>query len=105
MPEITLIEAVTQALAYELAHDDNVVVFGEDVGKNGGVFRATVGLQERFGEARVMDTPLADRFIGMYVNHFTLDYGEIGRRAIREFLGEAHKAGLIPAPVELEFVS
>ena len=63
MPEITLIEAVTQALAYELAHDENVVVFGEDVGKNGGVFRATVGLQERFGEERVMDTPLAESMI------------------------------------------
>lgn len=63
MPEITLIEAVTQALAYELAHDDNVVVFGEDVGKNGGVFRATAGLQERFGETRVMDTPLAESMI------------------------------------------
>ncbi len=63
MSEITLIEAVTQALAYELAHDDNVVVFGEDVGKNGGVFRATVGLQERFGEQRVMDTPLAESMI------------------------------------------
>ncbi|MGL5742834.1 MAG: alpha-ketoacid dehydrogenase subunit beta [Legionella sp.] len=63
MPEITLIEAVTQALAYELAHDENVVVFGEDVGKNGGVFRATVGLQERFGEKRVFDTPLAESMI------------------------------------------
>ncbi|KTD51603.1 pyruvate dehydrogenase E1 subunit beta [Legionella quinlivanii] len=63
MPEITLIEAVTQALAYELAHDENVVVFGEDVGKNGGVFRATVGLQERFGEDRVFDTPLAESMI------------------------------------------
>lgn len=63
MPDITLIEAVTQALAYELAHDDNVVVFGEDVGKNGGVFRATVGLQERFGEKRVFDTPLAESMI------------------------------------------
>lgn len=63
MPDITLIEAVTQALAYELAHDDNVVVFGEDVGKNGGVFRATVGLQERFGEKRVFDSPLAESMI------------------------------------------
>jgi len=63
MPDITLIEAVTQALAYELAQDDNVVVFGEDVGKNGGVFRATVGLQERFGEKRVFDTPLAESMI------------------------------------------
>jgi pyruvate dehydrogenase E1 component beta subunit len=63
MPDITLIEAVTQALAYELAHDDQVVVFGEDVGKNGGVFRATVGLQERFGEKRVFDSPLAESMI------------------------------------------
>ena len=63
MPDITLIEAVTQALAYELAHDENVVVFGEDVGKNGGVFRATAGLQERFGESRVFDSPLAESMI------------------------------------------
>ncbi len=63
MPDITLVEAVTQALAYELAHDENVVVFGEDVGKNGGVFRATVGLQARFGEQRVFDSPLAESMI------------------------------------------
>ena len=63
MPDITLIEAVTQALAYELAHDENVVVFGEDVGKIGGVFRATEGLQARFGERRVLDTPLAESMI------------------------------------------
>ncbi|AHE67092.1 alpha-ketoacid dehydrogenase subunit beta [Legionella oakridgensis] len=63
MADITLVEAVTQALAYELAHDENVVVFGEDVGKNGGVFRATVGLQERFGETRVFDSPLAESMI------------------------------------------
>jgi 1,4-dihydroxy-6-naphthoate synthase len=54
--------------------------------------------------ARGMDTPLADEFIGMYVNDYTLDYGETGRRAIRLFLDEAHEAGLIPQPVELEFV-
>ncbi len=63
MPDITLIEAVTQALAYELAKDDDIVVFGEDVGKNGGVFRATVGLQQRFGEERVFDSPLAESMI------------------------------------------
>lgn len=63
MTEITLVEAVTQALAYELAHDENVVVFGEDVGKNGGVFRATEGLQKTFGEHRVFDTPLAESMI------------------------------------------
>jgi 1,4-dihydroxy-6-naphthoate synthase len=54
--------------------------------------------------ARGMDTPLADEFIGMYVNDYTLDYGDAGRQAIRLFLGEAHAAGLIPQPVELEFV-
>lgn len=63
MPDITLVEAVTQALAYELAKDENVIVFGEDVGKNGGVFRATIGLQERFGESRVFDSPLAESMI------------------------------------------
>ncbi len=63
MPDITLVEAVTQALAYELAHDENVVLFGEDVGQNGGVFRATVGLQARFGEHRVFDSPLAESMI------------------------------------------
>ena len=63
MPDITLVEAVTHALAYELEHDENVLVFGEDVGKNGGVFRATAGLQARFGERRVFDSPLAESMI------------------------------------------
>lgn len=63
MTNLTLVEAVTQALAFELAHDENIVVFGEDVGKNGGVFRATVGLQEKFGEKRVFDSPLAESMI------------------------------------------
>jgi 1,4-dihydroxy-6-naphthoate synthase len=54
--------------------------------------------------ARGMDEPLADKFIGMYVNDYTLDYGETGRRAIHEFLGQASELGLIPAPVGLEFV-
>lgn len=63
MPDITLLEAVTQALAYELNQDKDMIVFGEDVGKNGGVFRATAGLQKRFGERRVFDTPLAESMI------------------------------------------
>lgn len=63
MTAITLVEAVTQALAYELAHDDKVVVFGQDIGVNGGVFRATQGLQAQFGEERVRDTPLAENMI------------------------------------------
>ena len=60
---ITLIEAVTQALAYEMKHDPSVVVLGEDVGVNGGVFRATAGLHAEFGSDRVIDTPLDETTI------------------------------------------
>lgn len=68
MAAITLVEAINLALARALADDPRVVVFGEDVGVNGGVFRATVGLQQRFGAARVFDTPLAEALIaGMAV--------------------------------------
>jgi 2-oxoisovalerate dehydrogenase E1 component beta subunit len=60
---LTLVEAVNQALHYEMQHDDNVIVLGEDVAVNGGVFRATVGLLEKFGDNRVLDTPLAESMI------------------------------------------
>ena len=63
MPEVTLVEAINLALARAMEDDPNVVVFGEDVGVNGGVFRATVGLQQRFGPERVFDTPLAELLI------------------------------------------
>lgn len=64
MAEITLAEAITQALAYEMQADENVVVFGEDVATNGGVFRTTLGLLQKFGPERVLDTPLAEGMIG-----------------------------------------
>jgi pyruvate dehydrogenase E1 component beta subunit len=64
MAEITLVEAITQALCFEMTADENVVVLGEDVGKNGGVFRATLGLLDKFGPQRVRDTPLAESMIG-----------------------------------------
>jgi 1,4-dihydroxy-6-naphthoate synthase len=54
--------------------------------------------------ARDMDKALADRFVGMYVNEWTLDYGERGREAVRRLLGEGRKAGIIPKPVAVEFV-
>lgn len=57
---MTMIQAITDALRTELKNDENVLVFGEDVGQNGGVFRATEGLQQEFGEDRVFDTPLAE---------------------------------------------
>ncbi len=59
----TLLEAVNLALESEMRRDPDVVVLGEDVGINGGVFRATAGLQESFGVTRVMDTPLAETMI------------------------------------------
>lgn len=68
MPEVTLVDGVNLALAHEMAADESVVVLGEDVGVNGGVFRATAGLQQRFGSERVLDTPLAESLIcGMAV--------------------------------------
>lgn len=63
MPEMTIVEAVRDTLAYELERDTRVMVLGEDVGKTGGVFRATDGLFERFGRDRVVDMPLAESAI------------------------------------------
>ncbi|HLS66998.1 MAG TPA: alpha-ketoacid dehydrogenase subunit beta [Pseudogracilibacillus sp.] len=64
MAQMTMIQAITDAMRTELKNDENVLIFGEDVGKNGGVFRATEGLQKEFGEERVFDTPLAESGIG-----------------------------------------
>jgi pyruvate dehydrogenase E1 component beta subunit len=63
MPRVTLVEGINLALARALEEDRDVVVVGEDVGVNGGVFRATAGLQQRFGKLRVQDTPLAEGLI------------------------------------------
>ena len=60
MVKTTMIKAITQALDQELKRDEKTLIFGEDVGRNGGVFRATEGLQEKYGEDRVFDTPLAE---------------------------------------------
>ncbi|MEM8205865.1 alpha-ketoacid dehydrogenase subunit beta, partial [Morganella morganii] len=60
---LALLEAVNLALHRAMAEDETVVVLGEDVGVNGGVFRATLGLRERFGFKRVLDTPLAENMI------------------------------------------
>ena len=63
MPKVTMIDAIAMAQAWEMEHDPSVIILGEDVGKSGGVFRATVGLLERFGPDRVQDTPLAENMI------------------------------------------
>lgn len=64
MAQMTMIQAITDAMRNELKNNEDVVVFGEDVGQNGGVFRATEGLQSEFGEDRVFDTPLGESGIG-----------------------------------------
>lgn len=61
---MTMVQAINNALKTELQNDENVLLFGEDVGVNGGVFRVTEGLQKEFGEDRVFDTPLAESGIG-----------------------------------------
>ena len=56
----TLLEAINDGLHHEMKNDDRVIVFGEDVGKKGGVFGVTAGLQDAFGSERCFDTPLSE---------------------------------------------
>jgi pyruvate dehydrogenase E1 component beta subunit len=103
MPEVALVEAVNLALAHEMQADENVIVLGEDVGVNGGVFRATVGLQERFGKERVMDTPLAETLIaGVCIGMRSSSWVSFTRQSIKYLITPrdcaiAHAGGL-PAP-------
>ncbi len=87
MSQYTLIEAVNAALDYELAADESVVVLGEDVGANGGVFRATDKLQTRFGEDRVIDTPLAESLIcGMSIGLATQGFKPVAEIQFMGFI-------------------
>jgi 1,4-dihydroxy-6-naphthoate synthase len=69
-----------------------------------GLRNRQAGIEHSMPLARGLDLDRADRFIGMYVNEFTRDYGKIGRQAVSRFLAEASDHGLIPKPVALEFV-
>ena len=69
-----------------------------------GLAHREEGVRHSMPYARDMDAKLAGKFIGMYVNEFTRDYGDVGRNAIRRFLAEAGDEGFIDAPVEVEFV-
>ncbi len=69
-----------------------------------GLDHRAAGVEHALPLGRGLDSAWADKFIGMYVNELTLDYGERGKKGVREFLDRAHHGGLIPAPVELEFV-
>lgn len=81
MAEITLLEAINQALAFEMQADDAVLLLGEDIGKNGGVFRATAGLLDRFGAERVRDTPLAESMIA----GLSIGMAAMGLKPVAEF--------------------
>src|SRR3954471_21743694 len=88
---LTLVDAINEALYQEMERDERVVVLGEDVGLNGGVFRVTEGLQKRFGPERVIDTPLAESG----VMGAAIGLAGAGMRPVREiqfegFLGPAY---------------
>src|ERR1700744_730243 len=87
MANITMLEAITRAHAWEMSHDPTVVVLGEDIGVNGGVFRATAGLQEQFGKLRVQDTPLAEGMIaGMAIGMATQGPKPVGEIQFMGFI-------------------
>ena len=90
MPVCTMIEAIRQALEFELERDDRVMVLGQDVGQLGGVFRATAGLQDRFGPDRIRDTPLAEA--GIAGTALGLAVSGLVPVAELQFLGFAHAA-------------
>lgn len=99
MAEMTMVKAINDALRCELKRDPNVLVFGEDVGKNGGVFRVTDGLQAEFGKDRVFDTPLAESGIG----GLAVGLGTQGFRPVAEiqfvgFIFEAMDSIAVQAP-------
>ncbi|UCD46276.1 MAG: alpha-ketoacid dehydrogenase subunit beta [Deltaproteobacteria bacterium] len=113
MAVMTLIQAINAALAGEMERNPAVVLLGEDIGKHGGVFRATEGLWERFGPERVMDTPLAEAgilgmAIGMALNGLRpvaeIQFADFIYPAFDQIVSELAKfryrsAGQFPAPV------
>ena len=90
MARLNMVEAIDQALSQEMELDATVVVLGEDVGRDGGVFRVTDGLVERFGEKRVIDTPLAESgIVGMAIGMAIAGYRPV---AEIQFSGFAYPA-------------
>lgn len=91
MANLTLVQAINLALAQEMEADDRVILLGEDVGKNGGVFRVTEGLQARFGESRVIDSPLAESgIIGSAIGMAMAGLRPIPEIQFEGFLGPAY---------------
>lgn len=100
MPEQTMVAAINDALRIEMAHDERVVLMGEDIGKLGGVFRVTAGLQETYGDDRVVDTPLSETgimgaAIGMALAGLRpvpeIQFGDFIYPAVDQLVNEASK--------------
>lgn len=91
MPNLTLVQAINLALIQEMEKDDRIIILGEDVGKNGGVFRVTEGLWQRFGEKRVVDTPLAESgIIGTSIGLAMAGLRPVPEIQFEGFLGPAY---------------
>src|ERR1700712_27823 len=100
MSEMTMVGAINAALRHEMSVDERVVLLGEDIGKLGGVFRVTAGLQQQFGQERVIDTPLSETgimgtAIGMALNGLRpvpeIQFGDYIYPAIDQLINEAAK--------------
>ena len=91
MANLFLVQAITEALRQEMAADPDVILLGEDIGKNGGVFRATEGLQAQFGEHRVVDTPLAESgIVGTAIGLAIAGMKPVAEIQFEGFLGPAY---------------
>jgi pyruvate dehydrogenase E1 component beta subunit len=91
MANLTLVQAINLALIQEMEKDDRVILLGEDVGNNGGVFRVTEGLQKRFGANRVVDTPLAESgIIGTSIGLAMAGLRPVPEIQFEGFLGPAY---------------
>lgn len=87
MPVISYIDAITMALREEMERDEKVFILGEDVGKKGGVFKATAGLYDQFGESRVLDTPLAESAIaGVGIGAAMYGYRPVAEMQFADFI-------------------
>jgi 2-oxoisovalerate dehydrogenase E1 component beta subunit len=87
---ITYIDAINEALHQEMEHDERVCILGEDLGLGGGVFKATAGLYEKFGEERVLDSPLAEGIIiGAAIGASLVGFRPVPEIQFADFIGDA----------------
>ena len=91
MTEVTMIQAINQALKIAMKNDKDVILMGEDIGVNGGVFRATEGLLKEFGEERVIDTPLSENgIVGMAIGMALYGLKPVAEIQFQDFIFSAY---------------